>query len=73
MLCAMKISLIAARLRKVADNLEALAKREGDFDFPDEMVPKFVAVAFTDDDAVKSFTTGPRMADSKYDNVVLSR
>jgi hypothetical protein len=49
----MKITQIAARLRTVAANMEALAIREGDFDYPDEMVLSFIVNAFTDDNVLK--------------------
>ena len=39
----MKIIEIAARLRTVAANMEVLAIREGDLDYPDEMVLPFLA------------------------------
>jgi len=55
----MKISLIAAQLHKIAYDSELLTERQGNFDYPDELVPKFVAVAFTDSDAVESFTLRP--------------
>jgi hypothetical protein len=56
----MRVTQIAARLRKVAADLEALVTAQNDFDFPDEMVVKFVAAAFTDDNAVKSFAKPQR-------------
>jgi len=33
---------------------------KGDFHFPAELVLKFIAVAFIDDNAVESFTTRPQ-------------
>jgi hypothetical protein len=51
----MKLSVIAARLRKIALDMEAVAARTNDLDFPDEMVPPFVANAFTDDNALRVF------------------
>jgi hypothetical protein len=49
----MKITEIAARLRTVAANMEVLAIREGDLDYPDEMVLPFLANAFTDDKVLR--------------------
>jgi len=49
----MKISVIAARLHKIASDIEALAVMNGDHDFPDEMVPRLVINLFTDGDARK--------------------
>jgi hypothetical protein len=34
----MKLTQIAAKLRKVAANMETLAAKEGDFDFADEVI-----------------------------------
>jgi hypothetical protein len=42
----MKITAIAARLHKIALDMEALAAREGDYDFPDEMVLPLIVNAF---------------------------
>jgi|HubBroStandDraft_4_1064222.scaffolds.fasta_scaffold257753_2 hypothetical protein len=47
-----KITVIAARLHKIADDIEALAAKNGDHDFPDEMVPRLVVNLFTDDKAM---------------------
>jgi len=49
----MKLTSIAARLREVAINMEAFSAREGDYDFPDEMVLPLIVNAFTDDNALK--------------------
>jgi hypothetical protein len=50
----MKLTVIAARLRKMAVDLEVAAARTNDLDFPDEMVTPLIANAFTDDDALKA-------------------
>jgi hypothetical protein len=36
----MKFTVIAARLHKIAVDIEALAAENGDHEFPDEMVPR---------------------------------
>jgi hypothetical protein len=50
----MKFSVIAARLRKIALDME-VAARTNDPDFPDEMVTRLVANAFTDDKVLRAF------------------
>jgi hypothetical protein len=50
----MKISQIAARLRKVASDLDAAAEKS-DFDFPDSMVLPLIKNAFVDDKVIHSF------------------
>jgi hypothetical protein len=52
-----KISQIAARLRKVAFDLDAAAKKS-DYDFPDEMVLQLIKNAFADDNVIHSFVVG---------------
>lgn len=49
----MNVTSIAARFRKIADEIEALAAKNGDHDFPHEMVPRLVVNLFTDDRALK--------------------
>ncbi len=44
----MKITDVAARLRKVAVDMEEMAVRDGDLDFPDELVLPFIINAVTD-------------------------
>jgi len=44
----MKITAIAARLRKVAVDMEIKAALDGDLDFPDELVLPFIINAVTD-------------------------
>ena len=51
----MKLTVIAARLRKMAVDLE-VAATQADYDFTDEMVLPLIANAFTDDNALKVFT-----------------
>jgi hypothetical protein len=50
----MKISQIAARLHKVASDLDAGAETS-DYDFPDDMVLPLIKNAFVDDNVVRSF------------------
>ena len=52
----MKVTAIAARLRKTAIDMEILAAKDGNFDFPDEVVLPFIVSAFTDDAALKFST-----------------
>jgi hypothetical protein len=51
----MKLTMIAARLHKIALDIEALAAKEADLDFPDEMVLPLIKNAFTDDKCLKVF------------------
>jgi len=44
----MKITAIAARLRKVAVDMEIMAAIDCDLDFPDELVLPFIINAVTD-------------------------
>ena len=44
----MKITTIAATLRKVAVDMEIMAAIDGDLDFPDELVLPFIINAVTD-------------------------
>jgi|HubBroStandDraft_6_1064221.scaffolds.fasta_scaffold630260_2 hypothetical protein len=53
----MTLTIIAARLRQVATNIEALPPADRERDIPDEMVPKLVMNAFTDDKLVSAFRT----------------
>ena len=50
----MKLTQIAAKLRKTAADMEALAAKEGDLDFADEVVLPFVANCLTADNLLKS-------------------
>jgi hypothetical protein len=52
----MKLTVIAAKLHKIALDIEALAAKEGDLDFPDEMVLPLIKNAFTDDEVLRTFT-----------------
>jgi len=49
----MKITTIAARLRKVAVDMEVIAAINGDLDFPDEPVRPFIINPVTDDKMLK--------------------
>ncbi len=44
----MKITTIAAKLRKVAVDMDVKAAIDGDWDFPDEFVLPFIINAVTD-------------------------
>ncbi len=44
----MKVTPIAARLRKVAVDMEVMAAIDGDLEFPDELVMPFIINAVTD-------------------------
>jgi hypothetical protein len=44
----MKITAIAARLRKTAVDMDVMAALDGDLDFPDELVLPFIINAVTD-------------------------
>jgi hypothetical protein len=44
----MKVTAIAARLRKVAVDMEVMAAIDGDLEFPDELVMPFIINAVTD-------------------------
>jgi hypothetical protein len=46
---------IAARLHELASNIEALQPEVRERDIPDELVPKLVMNAFTDDRPVEAF------------------
>ncbi len=48
----MTLSMIAAKLRKIAADIEALPPANRERDIPDEMVPKLVMNAFVDDKLV---------------------
>jgi hypothetical protein len=50
----MKLSVIAARLHKMAVDFE-VAAAQTDYDFPDEMVPPFIVNAFTDHKVLRTF------------------
>ena len=50
----MKLTQIAAKLRKTAADTEALAAKEGDLDFADEVVLPFIANCLTDDNLLRS-------------------
>ena len=49
----MKLTQIAAKLRKTAVNMEVLAAKEGDLDFADDVVLSFVANCLTDDNLLR--------------------
>ncbi len=55
----MKLTQIAAKLRKAAADMEALASKEGDLDFADEVVLPFVANCLTDDHLLRSLKQRP--------------
>ena len=55
----MKLTQIAAKLRKTAADMEALAAKEGDLDFADEVVLPFVANCLTDDKLLRSAKQHP--------------
>jgi hypothetical protein len=55
----MKLTLIAARLRKVAVDMEALAAIDGDLDFPDGLVLPFIINAVTDNRMLKFSKESP--------------
>ena len=52
----MTLTIIAARLRKVALDIEALQPEVRERDIPDEMVPMLVMNAFVDDKFVKALS-----------------
>ena len=58
----MKITAIAARLRKVAVDMEEMAVRDGDLDFPDEVVLPFI-VNFVTDKRMLTFSKCETAAD----------
>ena len=51
----MTLATIAARLRQMADRIEALPLAAKNFDLADEFVPKFVMNAFCDLKLIESF------------------
>jgi len=51
----MKITAIAARLRMVAVDMEEMAVRDGDLDFPDELVLPLI-VNFVTDNRMLTFS-----------------
>jgi hypothetical protein len=54
---SMTLTVIAARLRKIAADIEALPPVDRERDIPDEMVQKLVMNAFVDDKVVAAFRT----------------
>jgi hypothetical protein len=48
----MNISVIAARLHKIADEIDAIVEKNGDHDFPDETLKPLVLNLFADDRAI---------------------
>ena len=50
----MTLTVIAARLRKVAADMELLGAKGADLDLPDELVPQLVVNALVDDGALES-------------------
>ncbi len=58
----MKITAIAAKLRKVAVDMEIKAALDGDLDFPDELVLPFITNALTDKRMLKFSKEHPAAA-----------
>jgi hypothetical protein len=58
----MKLTQIAAKLRKTAVNMEVLAAKEGDLDFADDVVLSFVANCLTDDNLLRLSKQRPAAA-----------
>jgi hypothetical protein len=50
----MTLTVIAARLRKVAAEMDLLLASGAELDFLDELVPQLVVSAFTDDRTLES-------------------
>jgi hypothetical protein len=61
----MKLTVIAARLRQLAVNLE-VAAAQTDYDFPDQMVTRLITNAFTDNDALRVFTNHKRRSTFEF-------
>ena len=55
----MKLTEIAAHLRRAAVDMEKLATTDGDLDYPDEVVLPFILNFLTDDP--KKFSTHKRL------------
>ena len=51
----MTLAVIAARLRQIADRIEALSSAAKHMDLADELVPKFVMNAFVDLKLIDTF------------------
>ncbi len=68
----MKITAIAARLRKVAVDMEEMAARDGDLDFPDELVLPFI-VNFLTDNRMLTFSKERPAAAASADNLASDR
>jgi hypothetical protein len=66
----MKLTVIAARLHKIAPDIEALAAKEADLDFPDEMVLQLVTNAFTDDKVLRTFMEPQKNSGTKVREVL---
>jgi hypothetical protein len=58
----MKITEIAAKLRKVAVDMEIKAAIDGDLDFPDELVLPFIINAATDKKMLEERTAAASQA-----------
>jgi hypothetical protein len=58
----MTLTVIAARLRKIAADIEAQPPVNRERDIPDEMVPKLVMNAFVDDKLVAAFRTVKKLS-----------
>jgi hypothetical protein len=81
----MTLTVTAARLRKVAADMELLVAKGADLDLPDELVPQLVANAFVDDGTLESLArTGKKgraaakdgtkfMFSNLFDNLHLAR
>jgi hypothetical protein len=53
----MNISVIAARFRQLADDIDEIVRKNGDHDFPDEMLQPLVVNLFSDDKAMSVLDT----------------
>jgi len=60
----MTLTVIAARRRKVAADMELLVAKGADLDFPDELVPQLVVNAFTDDRTLESLGRNGRIEEA---------
>lgn len=69
----MKLTEIAAMLRKTAANMEALALEEGDLDYADEVVLPFVANCLTDANLLRSSRHRPAAETHRSPNSLMMR
>jgi hypothetical protein len=60
----MKITEMAVRLRKVAVDMEEMAAKDGDLDFPDEVVLPFILNALTDNRMLEERPAAAATADN---------